>query len=165
MSKGFFNYVFPQRVRAVRREELTPEYNRDLRIFTASLTIPPVEWPDFILNTLSRFDGDIIDEQGTIVDLPFEILCPTDAEIDAGIGQTAENRITDWFTTIICVPVPPHITPRLRPQGIDRMRVVATFLRACFPSAEAMFGVRPANDNEFPCAPSVSPLSAPEPRA
>ena len=148
-----------RRVRVLTQSELAPAYLRDLRNFTARKRVSRHRWPDTMLNWVIQTETRFCNAAGDEIELPFHIFYPSDEDIEAFRAEAVERRIAEWFETIICCPVPDDITPRLRPEGVLRMLVVASYVRARHPYDEMRFGLRPANDN------SAIPPDAPEPRA
>lgn len=134
-------------VRIVTQRELSPAYLRDLRNFTARKNVSPHRWPETMLNWVIQTDTRFCNAAGDEIELPFHIFYPSDEDIEACTAETVERRIAEWFETIICCSVPDDVTPRLRPEGVLRMLVVACYIRARYTYDEVQFGIRPANDN------------------
>lgn len=137
-----------------------PDFVRDVKSFGADLKVAASEWLDFCLNLLSRQDVDFIDPYGNVVDLDIEALLPSDEDIDEGRGAAFEARIRNWFSETFCNPVPDEVIPRIRVEARERFRIVATILRAQFPCAAMMWGVRAANDNIGPIPPTSAQYAA-----
>lgn len=147
-------------VRLVSDRELSnPEFVRDVRDFGFGLSKRPSEWLDFVLELFARFEGCVIDDGGHPVRLNTEIFLPTDKQISDGVGAVIEYRMRNWFEETFATPVRANVVPRVRCEARERLRVVATILRARFSIEGMMWGVRPANDN------TLIPSTAPGPRA
>jgi hypothetical protein len=127
-----------------------PEFIRDVRNFAASLNVPPGDWIDFLLNEFSRFEGCIVDGRGAPVILRTEIFEPSDEVIDEDRAERFREQMTAWFRDTFCTPCPDHVKPRVRPEARERFIICATILRALYPGAAMIWGVRPANDNAPP---------------
>lgn len=152
---------FSKYVCIVSDEEMSnPTWVRDVKNFGASLGISGADWTDFSLNLLARLDVEFIDSCGNIVDLDIEALLPSDKEIDEDRGAAFEARIRNWFSETFCDPVPDDVIPRIRIEARERFRIVATILRAQFPCAAMMWGVRAANDNLGPIPPTADLCAA-----
>ena len=137
-----------------------PETVRDVKNFAASLNIPKSKWLDHILNVLARLNVDFVNANGEVVSLNTEIFLPSDKDIDEDRGASVEARIQNWFGETLCYRVPDDVTPRIRREARERFRIVATILRAQYPCAAIMWGVRAANDNVGPIPPTAALCAA-----
>lgn len=111
-----------------------PEFIRDLRRYTASLGISCDQWLDFLSDTYRDYPGRIMDQTGREVFLDMEVF--------------EEPNIRYWFRDWCNTPCGNNVVPRIRSEARERIRVLATILRAANPKAALMWGVRAANDNE-----------------
>jgi hypothetical protein len=137
------------RSQAVSDFELNnPDFIRDVRNFVVDLSKRPAELLDFILDLFARLDGCIVDGAHRPIHLSTDIFLPSDEDIDQGRAGVVEARIRNWLEETFAAPVPAHITPRVRREARERFRIIATILRAAYPRAAIMWGVRPSNDNE-----------------
>ncbi|MGJ8628780.1 MAG: hypothetical protein ACSHXB_17600 [Sulfitobacter sp.] len=130
---------FCRRLRAVivtDRELDNSDFLRDVRNFAVSLNIKPWAWLKFLDRFYLRWYGWVSDEKGR--------------EIFFDLGEFERDHIEDWFERFCCTPCPENITPRIQARTRKRVRIVATLLRAKYPDAALMWGVRAANDNGAP---------------
>jgi hypothetical protein len=112
------------------------EFVRDVRALAFSLDIAPYAWLDYADVLLQGYRGWISDRSGEEVFLDME-------EFDRA-------AIEDWFERFCCTPCPPEVTPRVQGRSRERVRIVATILRAHFPVQAMLWGVRAANVNHAP---------------
>jgi len=111
-----------------------PGFIRDLRNFAFGLPLSCYDWLDG-LNDLYR-------------DYPGRIIGPDGGEVLLDMEQFERPNICYWFREFCCTPCPPDITPRVRKEARNRVRVLATILRACFPADAQFWGLRADNDNQ-----------------
>lgn len=130
------------------------EFVRDVRNFAARLGVRPAEWLDRILELFAQFDGCIVNAAHQPAHLTTDILLPTDEEIDDDKGAVIESRIRNWLEETFATPVPENVDPHVRVEARERFRIVASILRARFPSHAIGWGLRGANDNFAPIPPS-----------
>lgn len=108
----------------------------DFRAFLVSYTIKHdlcfSEWLDHLCDLYRDYRGRIKGADGQEVFLDMSVF-----EVP---------HIREWFRDFIRL-VPPGVQPRLRPEARERVRVLATIMRANFPSEGMMWGLRAANDN------------------
>ena len=109
-----------------------PNFVADLRRYTASLDIDPGEWHDALTDKYRDYPGRIIGPDGQEVMLDME--------------QFELPHIREWFRDYVCNPCPPGKTPRLRRENKERVRILATIMRAVAPMEALTWGA--ANDNE-----------------
>lgn len=118
----------------VSDEELSkPAFIRDLRNFTHDLRISSYHWHDFLCDLYRDYPGCIIDDNGQEIFLDMHVF-----EVPS---------IRDWFRDFCCKPVPANITPYVRGEARERVRVMGTILQASFPRRSLLWGLRVANDN------------------
>lgn len=103
-----------------------PEFLRDLRIFAANLRVSRGRWLDWLADGYRDADAILVDDCGDPADVDLELL-----ELD-GI---------EWWFKDWCKRPPAGITPRLRIEARERVRVVATLLRLIFPKESIVWGV------------------------
>ena len=106
----------------------------DVRHTAFGLRIDSADWVDFVSDLYRDFSGCIVDQNDK------EIL------LDLEVFEVPSNR--EWFRDWANSPLPEGKVPRLRAESRERIRVLATILRAHFRDAAMLWdGVRPANDN------------------
>lgn len=106
-----------ERTPLVTDRELTdPAFIRSLRDLCTSLNVSSYQWLDFLTDLYRDYRGCIVDEAGRTVLLDMEVF-----EVP---------HIRDWFRDFCCTPCPPHITPYVRGEAKERVRILATILRA-----------------------------------
>lgn len=98
------------------RELADPAFIRALRDLCYSLNVSSYHWLDFLTDLYRDNRGCIVDEAGRIVLLDMEVF-----EVP---------HIRDWFRDFCCTPCPLHITPYVRGEAKERVRVLATILRS-----------------------------------
>ena len=115
-------------------ELANPAFLRDARAFAYRLGVPPDSWLDFLIDAYRDYRGRIVDAAGNEVFLATEVL--------------EQCGIRDWFKAWACKP--PGASVRLRAEARERVRVVLTILRACYPHEAQFWGLagKAANDNE-----------------
>ena len=111
-----------------------PEFIRDVRNFARSLGISSYHWRGHLSDLYRDYHGVIIGGDGREVFLNMRVF-----EFD-----NARN----WFRDFCCRPTKPHVTPYVRCEARGRAKILATILRAAYPEAAMMWGVRAVNDNE-----------------
>ena len=113
-----------------------PEFVRDVRALAYTLYVEPIDWLDYLDALYQDYRGWISDGSSEEVFLDME-------EFD-------RSYIEDWFERFCCTPCPANVTPRVQERSQERVRIVATILRARFPERAMLWGVRAANDNRPP---------------
>lgn len=111
-----------------------PDFIRDVRAFCFELDVSSYHWHDHVIDLYRDYRGTVLDEDGTEVNL------------NTCVFEIASIR--DWFRDFCCTACPDHITPYVRGEAKERVRVLATILRAVYPAQSLLWGVRPANDNQ-----------------
>lgn len=111
-----------------------PEFIRDLRNFASRLPLSYCDWLDGLSDLYKDYPG--------------WIMGPDDKEVMLDMEQFEQPNIQYWFRDFCCTPCPPNVTPRVRKEARERVRVLATILRARFHGDALMWGLRAANDNE-----------------
>lgn len=106
----------------------------DVKTFASRLRIPRRRFVDWLTDGYRDAEVYIVDEEGNPVDLDFEALEEED-------GDEVRNRIEDWLKDWLKRPER-HFTPRLRVEARERVRLVATLLRAIFPKESVVWGMR-----------------------
>jgi len=123
------------KTRLVSDSELSnPEFIRDVRDFARSLGVSSYHWRDFLNNLYRDYQGWIPRSDGREVFLNMRVF-----EFD-----NARN----WFRDFCCRPTKNHVTPYVRREARGRAKILATILRAAYPEAAIMWGIRAVNDNK-----------------
>lgn len=138
---GFCHWL---RSEAVIAADLSPAFLRDVRAYAFALHIAPERWKDFLLDAYRDYAGQIVDARGNAVSL------------DTGVFDPPHIRT--WFRDFACTPLAPHAAPRVRPESVPRILVMASILRALDPVKASLWGKVIANDetpslvsaNQFP---------------
>lgn len=110
-----------------------PEFIRDLRHHAYGLGLTRDAWVSQLTDRYRDYQGTIIDADGADVLLDMEVF--------------EHPGIRDWLRDFACTPCPADVTPRVRREAWERVRVMATILRAVAPEQAGLWGVRPANDH------------------
>lgn len=128
------------RTRLVTDQELAnPDFIRDVKSSARSLGIMPHAWLDALSDMYCHYRGCIVDS--------------SDREIFLDLEPLERPHIREWFRDWVCAPLESATCPRVRSESRERIRVLATILRACSPVRAQMWGVRAANDNAPPSPP------------
>jgi hypothetical protein len=98
------------------RELADPAFIRRLRDHCYSLNISSYQWLDFLTDQYRDLRGCIVDHTGRTVYLDMEVF-----EVP---------HIRDWFRDFCCTPCLPHITPYVRGEAKERVRILATILNS-----------------------------------
>lgn len=128
-------YCIKRSVKLVSNQELAnPDFLRDIRRFALSLDIPYTQWLEYLSDTYRDYPGWVVGPDNQEVMLDMEVF--------------ETPGIDYWFRHFCCTPLAEGATPYIKDVAIERVRVLATILRASNPKAALMWGVRAANDNE-----------------
>ena len=118
--------------RIVSDDEMTPAFVSDVKETARSLNVSPYDWREHLSDLYRDYKGRIIDEDGNEVFLDTEVF------------EFPHHR--EWSRDFMA-----HLAegsaPRIRAESRERIRVMASILRAAFPAEADMWGVRAANDN------------------
>lgn len=121
------------RSRIITDAELSnPAFIRDLRAYAAELRVSCDRWLDYLLDAYRDYPGLIVDGLGREGVLNTEVF--------------DEPSIRYWFRDFAGTPCQPDIVPRVRREAWERVRALATILRAVDPVAASRWGIRAAND-------------------
>lgn len=117
------------------------EFIRDVRATAFDEGVNDTEWHEHLSNLYRDYRGWIIDEDANGGE---------ENEVFVNTDELELPSIREWFRDFCCTPCPVHVTPRVRPEARERVRVLATILRATYPVRASLWGVRPANNNRPP---------------
>jgi len=110
-----------------------PNYLLDLKAFCRWLNVNDEEWLEFLTGLYRDYPGWISDGAGR--------------EVFLDMQEFERPYIREWFRDFCCKPCPPGVQPRVRSEAVERVRILATILTACFPEKAAFWGLRGDNDN------------------
>lgn len=112
------------------------EFVRDVRSFAFGLGVHPSAWPDFIMDLYGSFPGRIVDSSNR------EVLLETDEMLD-------DPALVGWFKDWACTPPSRTGALRVRKEARERVRIIASILRAQHPGPAQFWGLgtKAANDN------------------
>ena len=88
---------------------------------------------DVLMSLYRDYSGRIVDARGV------EVFLDTDA--------LESEQARAWLRAFHRADAPRRRAAYLRPEARERFRIVASIIRAAFPDAAMMWGVRPVNDN------------------
>ncbi len=112
-----------------------PEFIRDVRETAYSMKVPKGKWLTLTSNLYRDYLGSIVDGAWQ------------EKFLDMNVFEVA--YIEDWFKVWCNTKCPTHVKPSVHPKARERVRVLATILRASFPETAQNWGYSGANDN-FP---------------
>lgn len=118
-----------------------PEFIRDLRETAFDEGVADTDWRDHVSDLYRDYRGWIGDDEAN---------SPEDQELMLNMEEFEKPSIREWFRDFCCTPCPPHVNPRVRHEAWERVRVLATIMRARYPARASLWGVRPANHNRRP---------------
>lgn len=125
----------------IKRPFFLADMKTFLVVYSFEHHLLPSEWHDHMVGLYRDYRGWIKGEGGQEIFLDlsvFELL-----------------HIREWFRDYIQI-VPNGVETRLRGESKERVRILATIIRTHYPVEASLWGIRPANDNEFPISPSSS---------
>ncbi|HAQ34936.1 MAG: hypothetical protein CMF74_10005 [Maricaulis sp.] len=131
-------------------EELAnPHFIIDVRNYVHELDVTPGRLLDFLLNRVSRIDGDFRNAAGLRPPLRLDLFEPSDQQIDAGKFEAVRETLRDWLRYNFGQAWGDGVQPVLFGEGKERFRVIATLVRTVYwhDPRTRMWGVRAANDN------------------
>jgi len=123
-----------RRARLVSDAELSNRLFRwNVRKKANSLNYTAVEWVERIHDLYSQYPGWIMDHEGQ--------------ETFLDMDEFEHPYIREWFRDWVCIlPADPN-AQRLNQASKERIRILATILRAYFPVEALLWGAEVANDN------------------
>ena len=101
-------------------------------------------WVDALCNWLRDYPGCFKDEYGRLIDLDMSYFEYPDGE------EKDDVAYARWFHDFCNTPCPPGSRTFVRKEARERVRIVATLLRATYPVRAQTWGQIPANDNRAP---------------
>jgi len=120
-------------IRLVTDEEIqNPLFRDDVKSFARKLRVPRRKMVDWLVDGYRDADVDIINDEGLAVFVDFEAL-------EEGEGDLVTTRIADWLKDWLSEPTRQGAS-RLRPEAKERVRLIATLLRAIFPKESVVWG-------------------------
>lgn len=128
-----------------------PEFIRDVRATAYRCGKSADGWLEFASNLYRDLTGRIVvrrcercrshwDEQD----------CPCCKEVWLDTEELEAPCFRDWCAEWCCTPCPANVRPLVRREAWERVRVLATILKASFPDEARHWGLRAANDNRPP---------------
>lgn len=131
LSQGFCK---KQHCRLVTNGEISnPRWVYDVRMAASRHKQAPCDWAEYLTDLYRDYLGWIVDPTG----------CETFLNLDPLFEPNARFFFRDF-----CRAPNPNANCFVRPQSWERVRVLATILRARFPAEAELWGVRAANDND-----------------
>lgn len=112
------------------------DFVEDVRSAARALGLSPSSWRDFIYDTYRDYPGRVISANGQ------------EAFLDLNVFET--DGVREWFRDWVYSPQQASRTRTIRAESKERVRVIATLLRASNPRSAIAWGVRAANDNRKP---------------
>lgn len=113
-------------VRIVSDEELAnPLFLADVKNFASKLRIPRRRFMDWLADGLRDAEAELVDEFGNSAWIDFDVI--------------ERDHIDLWFRDW-CRRCRPDVTPRVRTESRERIRLVATTLRMIFPKEASVWG-------------------------
>jgi len=129
-----------------------PEFIRDVRATAYRCGKSADGWLEFANNLYRDFNGRITARQcGRCRSFRDEQHCASCQEVWLDMDALEFPGIRDWFAGWCCSPYPANVTPVVRIEARERVRVLATILKASFPEEARNWGLRAANENRPPC--------------
>lgn len=130
----------------------SPEYLRGVKATAYEENVGKSSWREHLANIYRDYPGRVIDPFGVEIDLAMEVFDYDDSDpAMTGSWRKEENStIESWFADFCCKPCAPDVKPRARIEARERVRIVATLLKAKYPVRAATWGIVAANDNKRP---------------
>lgn len=146
------NYCVRRDTQVVTDADLSnPEFIRDVRKLAFDLQVKPSQWLGYLYDALAEYVGLFVDKRGQLVEIDLDLFEVEDELLFNGAStaaETARESMRLWFKDFCCTPCPPETRPMVRRESKERVRVLATILRAAHPRKAMLWGLRPANDND-----------------
>lgn len=115
------------------RELDSPAWLADAKSFTQRLRVPRSRIRDFLADGLRDTDTVLVTESG-------DRACVDLEEIEKDDGDDCETDGFEWWYKDWTRKTPPGVTPRLRVEARERVRVITTILRMIFPKETSVWG-------------------------
>lgn len=123
-----------------------PQFVRAVRTAAHDQSIASRVWVDTLYDWLRDYAGCFVDTRGQLAELDMSHLEYADGE------EKDEAPYARWYQDFCNTPCPPDVTPFVRKEAWERVRIIATLLRATYPVRASTWGKAPANDNRPPKA-------------
>lgn len=117
---------------------------RCVRATALDQSIASRAWVETLYDWLRDYSGCFADTRGRLVELDMSHLEYPEGE------EKDEAPYARWYHDFCNTPCPPNVTPFVRKEAWERVRIVATLLRATYPVRASTWGKVPANDNRPP---------------
>ncbi len=133
----FLNYCQKISTPLVTDSELgDPEFVRGVRATAFDEGVAPDAWLEHVSDLYRDYPGWIVGSK------------QTEAFLNMGVFE--RPHIREWFRDFCCTACPADARPRVRKEARERVRVLATILRATYPVRAQTWGLPVANDNRAP---------------
>lgn len=109
-----------------------PVFRHDVQQTARQMRVSDHKWQEHVYDMYRDFNGAIVDTGGS------------DVTLDMNVFE--EGAIREWFRDWIYSKNQTR-APRLRAESRERVRILATLIRAHYPERALLWGQRPANDN------------------
>ena len=113
-----------------------PELIRDVRATAYGCGKSADGWLEYANNLYRDFRGRIVTRG-----------CASCEEVWLDMEELEAPCFRDWCAEWCCQPCPANVQPHVRKEAWERVRVLATILKASFPEQARYWGLRAANDN------------------
>lgn len=117
------------------------QFIRDVRATALAESIDAAEWHEHVANLYRDYRGWVENS---------EAKSGTQQEVFLDMQVFEVASIREWFRDFCCTPCPDDVMPRVRCEARERVRVLATILRASYPLRASLWGSQTANDNRAP---------------
>lgn len=142
----------------VTNDELkNPDFVNDVLAYAQSLGLRPALWRPYLTKQYASYKGRIVNGKGeeefldmTLFEVDEDILfAANDVTNSAKEVSIANNAIREWFEYWLCNPRSYRQPAYISEETIEKLRIVATILRAKNPDEAALWGLKSkaANDN------------------
>ena len=138
-------FCLSKRTQIVTNTEIRdPQFVRAVRATARDQCVASRAWVDSLYDWLRDYPGCFVDKRGQRTELEMVHLEYADG------AEKEEAPHARWYQDFCNTPCPPDVTPFVRKEAWERVRIIATLLRATYPVRAATWGEVPANDNRPP---------------